>query len=64
MRQLTLSKLSNAIGLNYGCGIFVDFQKAFDIVGHHTILKKLEKYGIKKNFNFNSSLYKLLALFN
>ena len=27
---------------NYSCGIFVDFQNAFDIVNHHTLLKKLE----------------------
>ena len=29
---------------NYACGIFADFQKPFDTVDHHILLKKLEYY--------------------
>ena len=33
---------------NYARGIFVDFQKAINIVDHHILLKKVEYYGVRE----------------
>ena len=44
---------------NFGCGIFIDFQKAFDTVDHNILLNKLSYYGIRGKSNdwFKTYLY-------
>ena len=41
-------KIRHEIDGNYACGIFVDFQKVFDTVDHHILLKKVEYFGVRR----------------
>ena len=36
---------------NFGCGIFVDFQKAFDTVDHSILIQKLNYCGVRGTAN-------------
>ena len=44
--NLTESIMQSLDGDSFGCGIFVDLQKAFDTVDQKILLHKLEYYGI------------------
>ena len=45
--SLTESIRSSLDNNRFGCGIFIDLQKAFDTVNHDILLSKLEHYGIR-----------------
>ena len=46
--QIKLDKINKG---NDAFGIFKDFQKAFDTVDHHILLKELEFYGVRGSSN-------------
>ena len=45
--SLTETIKSSLDNKRFGCGIFIDLQKAFDTVNHDILLQKLEHYGIR-----------------
>ena len=45
--SLTESIKSSLDKNRFGCGIFIDLQKAFDTLNHGSLLKKIEHYGIR-----------------
>ena len=44
LTEMVRNALDNS---KFACGIFVDFQKAFDTVDHNLLLEKLEHYGVR-----------------
>ena len=45
--SLTESIKTTLDNKRFGCGIFIDLQKAFDTVNHQILLNKLEHYGVR-----------------
>ena len=46
--SLTIAFKNSLDNRNFGCGVFLDLHKAFDIVNHDILLMKLKHYGIRK----------------